>query len=63
MMVTKKELANLNVNEIFKAGELSITITDGRHAIHNLNGKIVVAEKNSLQVCKVVPKYIKAVLN
>jgi hypothetical protein len=38
MMVTKKELANLNVSEIFKTGELSITITDGKHAIHNLNG-------------------------
>jgi hypothetical protein len=61
-MVTKKELKDIKVNEVFATGELNIIITDGNHVIHNINGKMVVAEKYGA-VCKTYPKYIKAVLN
>lgn len=60
MIITKQELKETNVHEVLK-NENNIIIKDGRHAIHNVNGKIKVVKRDGLTPLKDnhIPKYIK----
>lgn len=64
MMLTKKELKQTNVREVLKT-ESNIIVKDGKHAIHNVNGKIKVVHRDSITPLpnNKIPKYIKAVIS
>ena len=66
MFITKKELKNLNVEEVFAEGANFIKITDGRHQIFQVNGKYKVVDYKKgmgLSEESQYPKYIKQALN
>lgn len=65
MFVTKKELKNLNVEEVFAEGANFIKITDGRHEIFLVNGQYKVVDyKNGMGLSEAqrIPKYIQRAL-
>ena len=66
MFITKKELKNLNVEEVFAEGANFIKITVGRHQIFQVNGKYKVVDYKKgmgLSEESQYPKYIKQALN
>lgn len=60
MKATKQELKNIDMVKVFdEEKHLNIIITDGRHTIHNVNGKLKAVEKNALSATTRTPKYIQ----
>ncbi|HEC2173937.1 hypothetical protein O0A02_00615 [Staphylococcus pseudintermedius] len=59
MFVTKEELKDLNVKEVFESGKNFISIKDGRHIIYRVNGKYLVSRDDKLYPETRIPKYIQ----